>query len=63
VETRFYIEQYGGDDDVWIGKTLYRFSFSFYLLDLKVSISYLSDLKVCISNGVYNKIGIGMEHS
>ncbi|XP_022759729.1 ent-copalyl diphosphate synthase, chloroplastic-like [Durio zibethinus] len=24
VETRFYIEQYGGDDDVWIGKTLYR---------------------------------------
>ncbi|KAJ4846430.1 (-)-kolavenyl diphosphate synthase tps28, chloroplastic [Turnera subulata] len=24
VETRFYIEQYGGQDDVWIGKTLYR---------------------------------------
>ncbi|KAL8171648.1 hypothetical protein V2J09_023452 [Rumex salicifolius] len=24
IETRFYIEQYGGDDDVWIGKTLYR---------------------------------------
>ncbi|XP_059439100.1 (-)-kolavenyl diphosphate synthase TPS28, chloroplastic-like isoform X1 [Corylus avellana] len=24
VETRFYIEQYGGGDDVWIGKTLYR---------------------------------------
>ncbi|XP_012473916.1 ent-copalyl diphosphate synthase 1 isoform X1 [Gossypium raimondii] len=24
VETRFYIEQYGGDDEVWIGKTLYR---------------------------------------
>ncbi|KAL4312575.1 hypothetical protein GQ457_01G053180 [Hibiscus cannabinus] len=24
VETRFYIEQYGGEDDVWIGKTLYR---------------------------------------
>ncbi|XAR61198.1 Ent-copalyl diphosphate synthase [Bertholletia excelsa] len=24
VETRFYLEQYGGDDDVWIGKTLYR---------------------------------------
>ncbi|PON84203.1 Ent-copalyl diphosphate synthase [Trema orientale] len=24
VETRFYIEQYGGRNDVWIGKTLYR---------------------------------------
>lgn len=24
VETRFYLEQYGGGDDVWIGKTLYR---------------------------------------
>ncbi|KAK4482273.1 hypothetical protein RD792_009425, partial [Penstemon davidsonii] len=24
VETRFYLEQYGGQDDVWIGKTLYR---------------------------------------
>nr|XP_011458608.1 PREDICTED: ent-copalyl diphosphate synthase, chloroplastic-like [Fragaria vesca subsp. vesca] len=24
VETRFYIEQYGGEDDVWIGKTLYN---------------------------------------
>ncbi|XP_042518269.1 ent-copalyl diphosphate synthase 1-like [Macadamia integrifolia] len=24
VEARFYIEHYGGDNDVWIGKTLYR---------------------------------------
>ncbi|KAL9430942.1 hypothetical protein AB3S75_026186 [Citrus x aurantiifolia] len=24
LETRLYIEQYGGEDDVWIGKTLYR---------------------------------------
>nr|BAB03594.1 copalyl diphosphate [Scoparia dulcis] len=24
VETRLYLEQYGGQDDVWIGKTLYR---------------------------------------
>ncbi|KAL9331780.1 hypothetical protein ACSQ67_001390 [Phaseolus vulgaris] len=24
VETRFYIDQYGGEGDVWIGKTLYR---------------------------------------
>ncbi|KAH0467526.1 hypothetical protein IEQ34_004764 [Dendrobium chrysotoxum] len=24
IETRLYIEQYGGDGDVWIGKTLYR---------------------------------------
>ncbi|KAF3436290.1 hypothetical protein FNV43_RR23382 [Rhamnella rubrinervis] len=26
VETRFYIDQYGGPNDVWIGKTLYRMS-------------------------------------
>ncbi|KAI3841463.1 hypothetical protein MKX03_021112 [Papaver bracteatum] len=26
IETRFYVEQYGGDNDVWIGKTLYRMS-------------------------------------
>lgn len=25
LETRLYIEQYGGEDDVWIGKTLYRY--------------------------------------
>ncbi|KAI9080381.1 hypothetical protein K1719_037775 [Acacia pycnantha] len=24
VETRFYMDHYGGDNDVWIGKTLYR---------------------------------------
>nr|UNZ93487.1 kolavenyl diphosphate synthase [Salvia splendens] len=24
LEARFFIEQYGGDEDVWIGKTLYR---------------------------------------
>ncbi|CAN1246784.1 (-)-kolavenyl diphosphate synthase TPS14, chloroplastic [Linum grandiflorum] len=24
IESRFFIEQYGGEDDVWIGKTLYR---------------------------------------
>ncbi|XP_051142723.1 ent-copalyl diphosphate synthase 1-like isoform X2 [Andrographis paniculata] len=24
IETRFFLEQYGGGDDVWIGKTLYR---------------------------------------
>ncbi|XP_059299406.1 ent-copalyl diphosphate synthase 1-like isoform X2 [Lycium ferocissimum] len=24
LETRFFLEQYGGEDDVWIGKTLYR---------------------------------------
>ncbi|KAI4323263.1 hypothetical protein L6164_022883 [Bauhinia variegata] len=24
IETRFYLEQYGGEDDVWISKTLYR---------------------------------------
>ncbi|CAA2994044.1 ent-copalyl diphosphate synthase, chloroplastic-like [Olea europaea subsp. europaea] len=27
VETRFYLEQYGGEDDVWIGKTLYRMGY------------------------------------
>ncbi|XP_026450814.1 ent-copalyl diphosphate synthase, chloroplastic-like [Papaver somniferum] len=26
IETRFYVEQYGGENDVWIGKTLYRMS-------------------------------------
>ncbi|KAM3264630.1 hypothetical protein P3L10_001624 [Capsicum annuum] len=25
LETRFFLEQYGGEDDVWIGKTLYRY--------------------------------------
>jgi ent-copalyl diphosphate synthase len=24
VEARVYLEQYGGEDDIWIGKTLYR---------------------------------------
>ncbi|KAI6695564.1 hypothetical protein NL676_023274 [Syzygium grande] len=24
VETRYYIDQYGGENDIWIGKTLYR---------------------------------------
>ncbi|KAF8401695.1 hypothetical protein HHK36_012641 [Tetracentron sinense] len=27
IETRFYVEQYGGSDDVWIGKTLYRMGY------------------------------------
>lgn len=26
IETRFYVEEYGGDNDVWIGKILYRMS-------------------------------------
>ncbi|KAM7503075.1 hypothetical protein LguiB_001979 [Lonicera macranthoides] len=26
VETRIYIEQYGGEEDVWIGKTLYHYN-------------------------------------
>ncbi|XP_071738237.1 ent-copalyl diphosphate synthase 1 [Rutidosis leptorrhynchoides] len=26
LETRYYLEQYGGENDVWIGKTLYRMS-------------------------------------
>ncbi|KAK3154427.1 hypothetical protein QOZ80_2BG0190390 [Eleusine coracana subsp. coracana] len=26
IETRMYLEQYGGSDDVWIGKVLYRMS-------------------------------------
>ncbi|KAI3923918.1 hypothetical protein MKW98_012707 [Papaver atlanticum] len=26
IETRFYVEQYGGKNDVWIAKTLYRMS-------------------------------------
>ncbi|KAF7804749.1 ent-copalyl diphosphate synthase, chloroplastic [Senna tora] len=27
VEARFYIDQYGGDTDIWIGKTLYRMAY------------------------------------
>ncbi|KAK2359467.1 ent-copalyl diphosphate synthase, chloroplastic [Trifolium repens] len=27
VETRFYIDQYGAENDVWIGKTLYRMAY------------------------------------
>ncbi|KAJ0772452.1 putative ent-copalyl diphosphate synthase [Helianthus annuus] len=27
LETRCYLEHYGGEDDVWIGKTLYRYYF------------------------------------
>nr|WNI01962.1 terpene synthase [Psidium guajava] len=27
VETRFYIDQYGGESDIWIGKTLYRMGY------------------------------------
>ncbi|KAH6799652.1 hypothetical protein C2S51_036136 [Perilla frutescens var. frutescens] len=27
LEARFFLEQYGGDDDVWIGKTLYRMQY------------------------------------
>ncbi|XP_015077857.1 ent-copalyl diphosphate synthase, chloroplastic [Solanum pennellii] len=27
LETRFFLEHYGGEDDVWIGKTLYRMPF------------------------------------
>ncbi|KAM7497734.1 hypothetical protein LguiA_022148 [Lonicera macranthoides] len=27
VETRIYIEQYGGEEDVWIGKSLYHYNF------------------------------------
>jgi hypothetical protein len=27
VETRMYLEQYGGTDNVWIGKVLYRYSY------------------------------------
>ena len=24
IETRFYLEQYGGENDIWIGKSLFR---------------------------------------
>ncbi|KAH9723884.1 Ent-copalyl diphosphate synthase [Citrus sinensis] len=39
IEARFYIKQYGGEDDVWIGKTLYRMpniSNNFYLQLAKI---------------------------
>ena len=32
VETRLYIQHYGGKNDVWIGKTLYRYYYYYYYL-------------------------------
>ncbi|CAK7346582.1 unnamed protein product [Dovyalis caffra] len=37
VESRFYLEQYGGEDDVWIGKTLYRWYEECDLRDFGIS--------------------------
>lgn len=36
VESRFYIEQYGGEDDVWIGKTLYRYIIIRIFIEFKI---------------------------
>ena len=27
LEARYYLDQYGGKDDVWIAKTLYRYGY------------------------------------
>lgn len=37
VETRFYIEQYGGDNDVWIAKTFYRMGYVNNNVNLEVA--------------------------
>ncbi|KAI3732398.1 hypothetical protein L1987_63603 [Smallanthus sonchifolius] len=37
LETRYYLEQYGGEDDVWIGKTLYRWYVNFGIKQLGAS--------------------------
>lgn len=34
VETRFYLDQYGGEGDIWIGKTYYRYLFFSHFLCL-----------------------------
>lgn len=31
VEAKYYIEHYGGEDDIWISKTLYRL-FNFFVI-------------------------------
>ena len=31
LESRFYLEHYGGKNDVWIGKTLYRYALCIYV--------------------------------
>jgi len=41
VETRFYIDQYGGESDVWIGKTLYRY-FALSSHSIYIYITFLS---------------------
>ncbi|KAM7503068.1 hypothetical protein LguiB_001972 [Lonicera macranthoides] len=37
VETRIYIEQYGGEEDVWIGKSLYQWYRNNKLVDFGIS--------------------------
>ena len=45
VEARFYLEQYGGEKDVWIGKTLYRLhSLSFLKLEIFTRFQCLCDI-------------------
>ena len=42
IETRFYIEQYGGENDIWIGKTLYRYlPFPTFSLNISISILFI----------------------
>ncbi|KAK9139794.1 hypothetical protein Scep_009475 [Stephania cephalantha] len=47
IETRYYIDQYGGDDDVWIAKVLYRMynvSSSLYLELAKLDYNHCQKL-------------------
>ncbi|KAK9139795.1 hypothetical protein Scep_009476 [Stephania cephalantha] len=47
IETRYYIDQYGGDDDVWIGKVLYR-----WYKDCNLKESGLSNVELLKANFV-----------
>ncbi|XVE77787.1 hypothetical protein DITRI_Ditri13aG0090800 [Diplodiscus trichospermus] len=65
VETRFYIEQYGGEDDVWIGKTLYRMHYvnnNEYLELAKIDYNYCQALHQMEWNSMqtwYSEMNLG----
>ncbi|XP_070019566.1 copal-8-ol diphosphate hydratase, chloroplastic-like [Nicotiana sylvestris] len=48
VEARLYIEQYGGADDLWIGKTLFRMPISAIMFIYKLQNRITIDVKVNI---------------
>ncbi|KAK8555395.1 hypothetical protein V6N13_045927 [Hibiscus sabdariffa] len=66
VETRFYIQQYGGEDDVWIGKTLYRMPYvnnNAYLEIAKLDFNNCQALHKMEWNSMqkwYSEMGLGV---